>query len=310
MKKIRFFEARSITAALAAAGIAVIAAYIYCDTSCTYLNGSIFGLDIKYLGLMYMGLILLLCLAGREKSLTLLLSFGMGSEVFLVGYQVTSSVYCPYCLAFAAIILLMFVLNFKRGKGLPMAVSSVAGFVFFVLFFFGSVTPAYGEENAISSFGSGRVTVRLYTDYFCGPCNSLEGKLEGVIVELVQKKIIRITFIDTPIHKETPLYAKYFLYVLNEKRDFKHALLARAVLFEAAAANIIHPGELESFLTKRGIGYRIFDVKPVFDRFERHIREDGITSTPTCVISTGNEPQKFKGAEKILEALNGYRNKK
>ena len=33
----------------------------------------------------------------------------------------------------------------------------------------------------------------------------------ALITELVEKNLIRVTFIDTPIHKETVLYAGYFL---------------------------------------------------------------------------------------------------
>ena len=154
------------------------------------------------------------------------------------------------------------------------------------------------------------MTVRLYTDYFCGPCNSVEGDLEGIIVDLVKKKIIRITFIDTPMHKDTTLYARYFLFILNEQRDFKHAIMARTVLFEAAQTNIVNPGELESFLAKKGIRYKTFEVMPTFRIFEKYIREDGITSTPTCVVSIDDERKKFKNPAEILEALKGYQKKK
>lgn len=303
MKKILFLETRYLTAILAAIGIALMVFYVYCATSCQYLKGSILGLDLEYLGLVYMGAVLVLCFARGKKLLPLFLSFGIGGEIFLVGYQVKAGVYCPYCLAFAVIVVLMFAINFDRAKIPLMIASLLAGLLLFYFLFTGSLTPAYAEDNLVTSFGSGRVTVRLYTDYFCGPCNSLEGDLEKVIVDLVQKKTIRITFIDTPIHRETPIYAKYFLYILNEKRDFKHALAARAALFEAAEAHIINPGELESFLAKKGFKYRLSDVGDTLRVFEKYLREDKITSTPTCVIYTGNELQKFKGADKILEGL-------
>jgi hypothetical protein len=311
MKRPLFLEARTVTPVLAAAGVALIVFYIYCATSCAYLKGSILGLDLKYLGLIYLGAVVLLCLARREMVLTLLLSFGMGSEVFLIGYQVNSGVYCPYCLGFALIIVLMFAANFDGTKIRLMVISSLAGFAVFMFFFSGSLTPAYADENGgMTSFGSGPVNVRLYTDYFCAPCSALEDDLEGVIVDLVQQKTIRITFIDTPIHRDTPLYAKYFLYILNENSDFKQAMKARNVLFEAAATGIINSGELESFLTKKGVKFRPFDVVPIFRASERYMRTDRITSTPTCVIAAGNERQVFTTAAKILEALKGYRNRK
>jgi thiol:disulfide interchange protein DsbA len=303
VKKYFFCEARYLTAILAVIGIALMVFYVYCETSCRYLTGSILGLDLKYLGMVYMGVVLLLCFTGGRKLLPLLLSFGIGAEVFLVGYQVTTGVYCPYCLAFAAIVVLMFAINFDRAKIGPMIVSLLAGLALFSLLFTGSLTPAYAEDNLITSFGRGPVSVRIYTDYFCGPCNSLEGDLGKVIDDLMRKKKIRLTFIDTPIHRETPIYAKYFLYILNEKRDFKHALAARAALFAAAEAGIKNPGELESFLAKKGFTYRRFDVKDTLGSFEKYLREDRINSTPTCVIYVGNERQTFTGANKILKAL-------
>lgn len=303
MKKSLFFKARYLTVILAAIGIALMVFYLYCATSCQYLQGSILGLDLEYLGLIYMGVVLLLCFARGEKLLLPLLAFGIGGEVFLVGYQVAAGVYCPYCLAFAAIVVLMFAVNFDRAKIRLLLVSLLAGLLLFYFLFTGSLTPAYAEDNLITSFGSGPLTVRLYTDYFCGPCNAMEGELEKVIVDLVQKKTIRISFIDTPIHRETPIYAKYFLYILNENRDFNHALAARAVLFQAAEAKIVNPGALGAFLAQKGFKYRLSDVRETLKMFEKYLREDKITSTPTCVIYDGNEPQTFKGANRILGAL-------
>ncbi len=311
MKKPVFLDARYSTPILAAIGAALIVFYISCATSCAYLKGSILGVDLKYLGLIYLGAVVLLCLARRGLLLLLLLSFGIGSEVFLVGYQVHSGVYCPYCLGFGTVIVLMFAVNFDKEKIRLMIASSLAGLAVFIFLFSGSLTPAYAEERGgMTSFGNGEVNVRLYSDYFCSFCNSLEGDLDGIIVDLVRRKIIRITFIDTPMHKDTPLYARYFLYILNENNDLKQALKARKILIEAAVKGIITPGELESFLAQKGVRYKPFDVKPVFDIFNRYMAEDRITSTPTCVIATGGTVQVFKGAPSILEALKGYQNKK
>ena len=147
MKKSLFFETRYITPVLAAVGVGLVVFYIYCATSCVYLKGSILGLDIKYLGLIYLGAVILLCLTGQGMLLPLLLSFGIGGEVFLVGYQVKSGVYCPYCLGFAVIIVLMFAVNFDRARIRLMIVSSSGGPCVLLFLFSGSLTPAYAEEN-------------------------------------------------------------------------------------------------------------------------------------------------------------------
>ena len=131
----------------------------------------------------------------------------------------------------------------------------MAGFFFFFFSFTGSLTPAYGEENLVTSFGSGPTNVRLYTDYLCRPCKAAEPEVEALLAALVNKNAICLTFIDTPVHKETIFYAKYFLYALQSDRSFLRALAIRSALFEAAEQKIVAPPAMESFLTKKGIKY-------------------------------------------------------
>lgn len=130
-------------------------------------------------------------------------------------------------------------------------ISAVLCFILFAVLFEGSTTALYAEDILLSSFGVGQIKVRLYTDYFCNPCRALEPKLEPLIATLVKKSIINIMFIDTPLHPETPLYTKYFLYILNEKHEFDYALRARVALFEAAKNHVKEKEKLEAFLKKR-----------------------------------------------------------
>jgi thiol:disulfide interchange protein DsbA len=169
--------------------------------------------------------------------------------------------------------------------------------------FQGTATPVYAADALIPSFGNGHVQVRLYTDYFCKPCNVLEPKLEPVINDLVKRGVINITFVDTPVHKETTLYAKYFLYILNEKKDFNHALRARAVLFEAAKQKITDSNKLEAFIRQKGMKFKPFDVKSTFGIFGRYLNEDTIKSTPTCIIYNKGKKERFTGND-IVTALN------
>ena len=72
-----------------------------------------------------MGMLILLNLLRKELILLLLLSFGVGAEIYLIGFQITNEVYCYYCLAFEAIIALLFLLNLKMSQG------SIAGILIF-----------------------------------------------------------------------------------------------------------------------------------------------------------------------------------
>jgi len=165
------------------------------------------------------------------------------------------------------------------------------------------VEAAGGEENPLSSFGSGAIKVRLYTDYFCPPCRDMEPDLEPLILDLVKDGTIHLTFIDVPTSRNTVLYANYFIYSLSEQKDIDSAIRARRTLFEAAEKNIVERGQLVELLTQKGIGLKPIDVNPVFNSWNRHLNEDQIRSTPSCVIVHGDLKETHKGSLEVLKAL-------
>jgi thiol:disulfide interchange protein DsbA len=265
--------------------------------------------DLKYLGIAYMTLILILALARQTLLGLLALAFGAGGEIFLIGYQIRSGVYCPYCLVFAAVVVLALLINFERSRRGLTALAAGAGMVFFLLFFSGSTTLTYAAAPPLQSFGTGPVEVRIYTDYFCGPCRAEETEVMALLAELVEKTLIRVVFIDTPIHKETVLYAGYFLSALNAKEggDLRQAAMFRAALFEAAVEKITDKEGLELFLKKKGIALRPFDTAPVFKIYSNYLNEDRINATPSCVIIGPKGKQTLVGREDTVKALRNLR---
>src|SRR4030042_4635590 len=113
----------------------------------------------------------------------------MGAEIQLAVFQIKNGLYCTLCIVFGVLIALLFFLNFDRSKKILIAVSLIIGLALCSLFFEGAITPLYAQEmpkaNLIPSFGTGQIQVRLYTDYFCGPCSALEPKIEKVLTEVV-----------------------------------------------------------------------------------------------------------------------------
>lgn len=296
-----------INIVLLLAGIAVASLHIYCKDSCLYLKGSVFGFALDYLGITYVCLLIISQLLRKNMVFLLLLSSGIGAEMYLLGFQVSHGVYCYYCLAFGAILFTVFLLNFERSRKIFIALSLLAGLIMFSIFFEGSVTPAFADDVSLFSFGSGQIKVRLYTDYFCNPCRALEPQLEPIIRSLMKKGTITITFADTPIHPpQTILYAKYFLYALNQKTDFEGALRVRTVLFDAAKEKITEKEKLETFIKDKGIRIKPFDTTPTFKVLEGYLKEDMINSTPTCVIYKSGKKEKFLGAN-IIKALEELR---
>jgi thiol:disulfide interchange protein DsbA len=172
-----------------------------------------------------------------------------------------------------------------------------------VFTFFSQAIPIHAQSVFIPSYGQGKISVRLYTDYFCVPCRNSEPKVEALLRDLVKRNVIKLTFADTPVHRQTPLYANYFLYILNKKNGFDHALFARAALFEAAASNIEEKDQLEEFLKKKGLNFKAFDTKPTFNALNKFIIEDRVKSTPSCVIDNGVQTQLYAGGDNIVRAL-------
>jgi hypothetical protein len=131
----------NIILAVIAAGVMVF--YATCTTSCSYLKGDILGLDLKYAGMIFMALIIILSIAKKDLFLSLLLSAGIGAEVILVSFQVRNDVYCPYCLTFGAILVILFLLNVNLSRKWVMALFFILGLAAFLIFFRGSAIPTY-----------------------------------------------------------------------------------------------------------------------------------------------------------------------
>jgi thiol-disulfide isomerase/thioredoxin len=302
IKELRRYK-RSATVILGLAGIAIMAAYSFCSESCTYLRGSMLGLDLKYLGIIYMGTVLATGGFGKNATCAILLSLGLGGEVFLLGFQIMNGVYCPYCLVFAAVVLVLFAIHLERIRPSTAILFAAIGFSVFLCFFSGSAMPAYAEESRVPSFGNGPVKVRIYTDYFCSPCRSMEPDLEPIVIDLVRRRIAAVAFVDTPVHRETILYAKCLLEIATGGSDISQVLRARAALFKAAEKNIRSLPDLEAFLGERGLKYRFLDSPQAFEIFRRHLQDDRIDSTPSCVVEGPGGRKKYSGARNILKAL-------
>lgn len=143
LKEILTSRKYPITIALALVAIGIMVFYSFCTTSCSYLKGDLFGLDLKYVGILFMLIIIGLSAMKQDLLLLMLLSASMGVEIFLVIFQVKADVYCPFCLAFGVTMFLMFLLNIDLQRKWVMSVCIVLGYLFFLLFFIGTITATY-----------------------------------------------------------------------------------------------------------------------------------------------------------------------
>jgi hypothetical protein len=321
----------AMTMGLALAGIALMAFYTVCDTSCAYLKGDVWGVDLKWIGIAYMLAIIGFAACKQTSFVRALLAMGIGVEVYLIAFQFKEDVFCPFCLAFAAMILAAFMMNYdisNRIKGswrdkilyalgdvalppavhikIPTLLFAVIGYLFMSLAFSGSATPAYGQEKAaVPSWGAGRYELLVFTDYFCHPCQALEAKLEPALEDILSKRGVKVTFIDLPIYKLTPLYNKYFLYAAHTDGDYKVILHARQVLFNLAKTfAAADEAALAKAFTAEGVAFKPFDVKSVQVSFNGIIKKYKVDSTPTCIIKySERDIRTYHGPKQIMEGI-------
>jgi protein-disulfide isomerase len=303
---IRFIQSRKyiLTIVLALVAMGIEFYYNICAGSCSYLKGDIFGIGLQYIGIAFMVVVSILSIIKKDLLLVVLLSAGVGVELYLMGFQIWYNKYCLYCLLFGGVLVVQFLINFDWKKEKTVFVMMAAALLLFPIFFHGSITPVYAADDVSPPiFGQGPIKVRLYADYFCPPCRALSPKIGPVLADLVKRNIITLTFIDTPFYKHSSMYARYFLYTMQEKKDIDTALAVRNVLFSASSTNITDTIRLEEALKNKGILFKAFEVKPIFDLYNTQLQSDKVEATPSCVIEQGGKKELFVGDSDIPRAL-------
>ncbi len=322
----------AITIVLALAGIGLMIFYAACDTACSYLKGDIFGIDLKWVGIAYMAAVILFAAFRQTTFVRALLAAGLGVEVHLYAFQVQNDVYCPFCLAFSMMLIASFVVNYElpsawyenrrrmwlhflgevnlpmlKIKRLPLLLVSVLGYLAIMLTFSGSVTPAYGQDSVriVPSLGNGSYEVVLFADYFCPPCKRIDTKAEQVMKELLASGKVKITFVDVPFSRATPIYARHYLYAVNAGANDEEIFRVRKTLFKAAQEKRIETKEaLIGYLKEEKIIWKEFDEKPVFSMMSGVTKQNKVDSTPTCVIKySPTDAKKYIGDDEIWDGL-------
>jgi hypothetical protein len=140
-----------INVALSAVAVGVIVFYSICGNSCSYLKGSIMGVELQYVGIAYMAALIFLNLLRKDFFILVFLSAGLGVEAFLVGFQIVYAKYCPYCLIFGSIVLAQFVLNFDRKRRWSVVSSMIIAIMLFAVLFKGTAYPTYVLKTATNN---------------------------------------------------------------------------------------------------------------------------------------------------------------
>jgi len=142
-----------ITIAFSLVAIAIEYFYSACETACSSLIGDIFGIELQYIGIGYMIALIALAVLKQDALLLILLSVGVGVEFYLVGFQIWRNTYCDYCLAFAGVLVLQFIVNFDRRKWKLILLPMAGAFILFPIVFKGYTAPVYAGHLSIQTSG-------------------------------------------------------------------------------------------------------------------------------------------------------------
>ncbi|MDD5475080.1 MAG: thioredoxin domain-containing protein [Syntrophales bacterium] len=163
---------------------------------------------------------------------------------------------------------------------------------------------AGGEKSPFTTYGEGPVEIRLYSSYFCPPCQFLEPRIEPLLLDLVENKAIRLLFVDIPAGGAALLYVHYYFYALKTENTLERALAVRALLFDAAARrDTMTEDSLSALFNENAVAYETFDVEVLYPRLKELISGDGIRRTPSVVIVRDGESKTFTGPKSIIDAI-------
>jgi len=196
-------------------------------------------------------------------------------------------------------------------KQWPLLLVSVLGYLTILPAFSGFVTPAYSQDfvRVIPSLGKGPYEVIMFADYFCPPCRRIDMKAESLFKELLATQQVKITFIDVPFNRATPVYAKYYLFAVNADPGMNHVFHVRKTLFNAAQdKRIQEEGALAAYLKEQKIVWKAMNEKAVFPLMSAVIKENKVDATPTCVIRySATDVKEYVGDDEIWDGLTKFK---
>ena len=288
---------------LVAAGAAAVVFYMTCFDACAGVTGTMGGIALEYVGLVYLAVIGAGLLRHWQTLVFVLLSAGIGAECYLVAYQIHTGDFCPFCLTFGAIVICLWLLQFDRRRWRSMFLVPVGLAVIWLGF--DVATPAYGAEAAsLPVFGRGSIELRVYTDYFCGPCGRIEPEMETLLKSLVDDGKVRVMFVDVPLHRHTPLYAKHYMQSIGHGSTLDDALRLRRLLFDAAAQGVVDATHLDERIRDAAPTTADVNIEPLLDACNALFKRDRIRATPTLVVERpGGGIERIDGGASILSAL-------
>jgi len=287
--------------------LSVVSLLKICSSCSETANYRVFGMDFGWFGIAYFAVLVIAVALRRKFSwavwLTALLLFASaGAEtrfIWIQKYEIGQ--WCPICLSLAAAVYIAccgitwYTFRTVTHKGAPMkskAVFIVLVSLFFVLGLGSSIMGVKKQADAAEldlflGKTSSPTTVYFVSDWFCPACKKAEPAIEKIYPELA--KIVRISFVDFPIHKETLNYTPYNLQFLAFEKA-KYISLRKVLADLALKSKKPSEGEVQVAVAPLGVKLRTMDTADTLYGMQANLmvyRGYNVNSTPTAVVTNG-----------------------
>lgn len=172
--------------------------------------------------------------------------------------------------------------------------SAVAAMALVVLF----AIPASAQSL---TFGKGATSLILFTDFFCPPCQHLEGLIGDSLETIVGQGKASITFCPLPMSKESLVMTAHLFNICSGKA-FKVASANRKKLYEMARTRTITNELISEWVEEYNRNKEA--VAPYLRNMQKTIEAHKVTSTPTMVVRYADGRKKiFTGYKEINDAI-------
>lgn len=311
-------------ATLAGLCLSITSVLKICSSCSATAQYRVFGLDFGWFGVGYFVVLTIIAFFRRHHFwadwLALLLLFASaGAEtrfIWIQKYEIGQ--WCPICLSIAVSVLLACIgiscdMREKLiAKGAAMKPKLL--YIVFAVFCFwlglGAALVGVRKEaeaaelNLFLGKASSPTTVYFISDWFCPSCRKIEPSIEKMYPELA--KLVRISFVDLPVHKETLNFTPYNLQFIAFEKT-KYISLRRALTALSLKTNNPTEAEVQAAVAPMGVKLRQVSYADTLYGMQSNLavyRGYGVNATPSVVVANSKTKKNkvLVGDNQISEA--------
>jgi thioredoxin family protein len=293
--------------------LSVVSLLKICSSCSETARYRVFGMDFGWFGIaFFVVLTIVIALQSRYAGFSWIASLmffaSAGAEcrfIWIQKYEIGQ--WCPICLSIASAVFIACIgitwYTFQNYSAKGAAMKSKLVYIVLVTIFFitglGSSMVGVKKEADAAELDlflgkvSSPTTVYIVSDWFCPSCRKVEPAIEKMYPELA--KVVKISFVDLPIHKETLNFTPYNLQFLSYEKA-KYISLRKALAELSLKTKNPSEAEVQAAVMPLGVKLHQANYSDTLYGMQFNLtvyRGYGVNSTPSVVV-TNSKTKKTK----------------